>query len=461
VRVGPGSGGDAAMPIGAPSPSWVLEGGAIPVQRLTSTRRHVRVESPQHYPWNDFVESTSALIWVPPITGYGTRAFALTEGESPAIAAPPREVRASGLSMENDALRVEVDARGAITLTSLDAAHSISSLISIEATADAGDLYTPSPRGEPSIAELSSPRPGMRGPLRATVAIPWRLESHADVRLQHPECAMGVVIITLDAGARHLGFEVNGMNEMKNHRVRLRIATHVRDADIFADAAFGPVRREPIVAPPESAEKPPPTAPLARYVTLASKSRGATIYSDGLGEYEALPDGTVALTLFRAVGELSRNDLPERPGHAGWPAPTPEAQEQGELAARFAILLHGARDDAAIAEIERTADDVLHPLAGRTVRSATELPVVTEGVTLEGDGLALSTIKTSEDGAWLVLRCVNLTDREVAGTWTLGSPVHEARESRLDETPGKSVGIQDNRLSFTASPRAIVTALVR
>jgi alpha-mannosidase len=461
VRVGPGSGGDAAMPIGAPSPSWVLEGGAIPVQRLTSTRRHVRVESPQHYPWNDFVESTSALIWVPPIAGYGTRAFALTEGELPAIAAPPREVRASGLSMENDAVRAEVDARGAITLTSLDAAHSISSLISIEATADAGDLYTPSPRGEPSIAELSSPRPGMRGPLRATVAIPWRLESHADVRLQHPECAMGVVIITLDAGARHLGIEVNGVNEMKNHRVRLRIATHVRDADIFADAAFGPIQREPIVAPPESAEIPPRTAPLARYVTLASKSRGATIYSDGLGEYEALPNGTVALTLFRAVGELSRNDLPERPGHAGWPAPTPEAQEQGELAARFAILLHGARDDATIAEIERTADDVLHPLAGRTVRSATELPVVTEGVTLEGDGLALSTMKTSEDGAWLVLRCVNLTDREVAGTWTLGSPVHEARESRLDETPGKSIGIQGNRLSFTASPRAIVTALVR
>jgi hypothetical protein len=82
-------------------------------------------------------------------------------------------------------------------------------------------------------------------------------------------------------------------------------------------------------------------------------------------------------------------------------------------------------------------------------------------VTLEGEGLALSAIKTSEDGAWLVLRCVNLTERTVAGAWTLGTPVREARASRLDETPGESVELRENRVSFVAPPRAIVTRLVR
>ena len=459
VRVGPGSGGAPEMPVGAPSPSWTLERGTIPVQILASTRRHVRVESPQHYPWNDLVESTAALIWVPPIAGYGTRAFSLAEGEPSVAVRAPHEVRARGRTIENEALRIDVDQRGVVTLTTLDGAHTIASLISIEATEDAGDLYTPSLRGEPSFAELSAPRPGLRGPLRATLVIPWRVEPHADVRLQRPELAAGTITLTLDAAARHLGIEVNGVNEMRNHRVRLRIATNVRDAELFADAAFGPVRREPIVAPPTSTETPPPTAPLARYLTLASQYRGATIYSDGLGEYEALGDGTVAITLLRAVGELSRNDLPERPGHAGWPAPTPEAQEQGAFGGCFAILPHGPRDDATIALIEHTGDDVLHPLAGRTVRSAAALPVATEGATLEGDGLALSTIKTSEDGAWLVLRCVNLTEREIAGAWTLGAPAHEARLSRLDESPGELLRIQDNRVPFVAAPRAIVTLL--
>jgi hypothetical protein len=461
VRVGPGSGGAPQLPIGAAPHSWTLAGGTVPVQIVAITRRHARVESPQHYPWDDLVESTAALIWVPPIAGYGTRAFRLTEGTPEAIAKAPHEVRAHGRTMYNEALRVDVDQRGVVTLSTLDGAHTIASLVSIEATEDAGDLYTPSLRGQPSFAELSAPRPGLRGPLRATLVIPWRVEPHADVRLQRPESTAGTLTLTLDAGARHLGIEVNGENGMRNHRVRLHIATNVRDADVFADAAFGPVRREPIVAPPTSEETPPPTAPLARYVTLASPHRGATVYSDGLGEYESLGDGTVAITLFRAVGELSRNDLPERPGHAGWPAPTPEAQQQGAFAGCFAILPHGARDDATVALIERTADDVLHPLAGRTVRSATALAEATSGATLEGDGLTLSTIKSSEDGAWLVLRCVNLTERELAGAWTLGAPVHEARSSRLDESPGESLRIEDNRVRFVAAPRAIVTLLVR
>jgi alpha-mannosidase len=461
VRVGLGSAGAPEMPIGAPSAGWMLERGAIPVQTLASTRRHDRLESPQHYPWDDLVESTAALIWVPPIPGYGTRAFTLAEGESNASAAPPKEVRASGRTIENEFMRIDVDQRGVVALSTADGVHAIDSLISIEATEDAGDLYTPSLRGEPSFAELSAPRPGLRGPLRATLVIPWRVEPHADVRLQRPASAAGTVTLTLDAGARHLGVEVNGVNEMRNHRVRLHIATNVRDAEVIADAAFGPIRRAPIVAPTESAEIPPPTAPLARYVTLTASHRGATIYSDGLGEYEALDDGTVALTLLRAVGELSRNDLPERPGHAGWPAPTPEAQEQGPFTGCFALLPHGPRDDATIAIIEHTADDVLHPLAGRTVRSATALRLQTDGVTLEGDGLGLSTIKTSEDGAWMVLRCVNLTEREITGAWRFGAPVREARRSRLDERPEELLRIQDNRVPFAALPRTIVTLLVR
>ncbi len=323
-------------------------------------------------------------------------------------------------------LRVDVDERGRVSLSASDGSRAIASLIAIEAMVDAGDLYTPSLRGQPSIAELSAPRAGLRGPLRATLTIPWNIESSSDVRLQRPESATGTLTLSLDAGARHLGVELSGVNGMRNHWLRLRITTNVRGAAVFADAAFGAVQREPIVAPATSAEIPPLTAPLARYVTLASAARGATIYSDGLGEYEVLPDGTVAVTLLRAVGELSRNDLPERPGHAGWPASTPEAQEQGEFGGRFGFLLHSARDDATIAHIERTADDVLHPLVGRTVRSATPLPVATHGATLEGEGLAFSAIKPSARGEWLVLRCVNLLERAIEGAWSLGVAAREA-----------------------------------
>lgn len=461
VRVGPGSGGADAMPIGESPPEWVLDGGDVPVQRLMTERRHDRIESPQHYPWDDFVESARALVWAPPVAGYGTRSLALSSGNAAVASSAADQVLTAGLSIQNGALRIEADARGDIRIDATDGARSIASVFSIESVTDAGDLYTPSPRGAPRVAEFSNPRRGLRGPLRASLVVQWRVEYYDQLRMLAPRAAHGTLTLTLNAGAKYVRVDIDGDNGLVDHRLRLRVSTEVSNAEVFADAAFGPVRRERIVPPEHSSETPPGTAPLARYVTLAAPDRGATIYSDGLGEYEALADGTVALTLLRAVGELSRNDLPERPGHAGWPASTPEAQQQGHFSGRFALLLHGARDDDVIADIERTADDVLHPLAGRTVRSATVLPKATSGATLEGDGLAFSTIKTSEDGAWLVLRCVNLLDRDVAGAWTLGAPISEARASRLDESPGELVGIQDNRITFVAPARAIITTLVR
>ena len=65
VRVGPGSGGVQECRSARPRPAGRSRVGTIPVQILSSTRRHARVESPQHYPWDDLVESTAALIWVP------------------------------------------------------------------------------------------------------------------------------------------------------------------------------------------------------------------------------------------------------------------------------------------------------------------------------------------------------------------------------------------------------------
>jgi len=232
---------------------------------------------------------------------------------------------------------------------------------------------------------------------------------------------------------------------------------------VWADAAFGPVRREPVVVSDDERriEAPPPTAPLHRYVSLFGADRGVTVFSDGLAEYEAEPSGDVAVTLVRCVADLSRNDLPERPGHAGWPVPTPEAQMLGPFGAELAIFPHAARTVETIDLIERTADDVLLPLTGTTLRSAVADYPMGGGLELEGRGLAFSAAKESEDGEWLVLRCVNLTDAAVAGRWSLPFAPREARLARLDETPLSDVAISGRTLEFSASPRAVVTLLVR
>jgi alpha-mannosidase len=186
------------------------------------------------------------------------------------------------------------------------------------------------------------------------------------------------------------------------------------------------------------------------------------VFSDGLGEYEVTPGGDVAITLVRGVSVLSRIDLPERPGHAGWPEETPWAQSPGPFEAMLAYMPHeGLRSAATVDAIERAADDVLVPLTGSTLRSALELPEPTAGFELEGEGLAFSAAKDSDDGAWVVLRCVNLVDQPREGTWRLGFPVREARVSRLDETPGEPLEVTGDRVAFRAGPREVVTVLVR
>ncbi len=158
---------------------------------------------------------------------------------------------------------------------------------------------------------------------------------------------------------------------------------------------------------------------------------------------------------------MSKSDLPERPGHAGWPVPTPQAQCRGPFAANLALMFHGARDTQTIDAIERAADDFLVPMIGTTLRSALGVPDDVVGPELIGAGLAFSAIKESDDGRWLVLRCVNLTNELVAGAWRLPFAVEEAHLSRLDETVGVPSSIEGQDVTFTAEPRAIVTILVR
>jgi alpha-mannosidase len=124
-------------------------------------------------------------------------------------------------------------------------------------------------------------------------------------------------------------------------------------------------------------------------------------------------------------------------------------------------MFHGGRDARTIDAIEHAADDFLVPMIGATLRSALSVSDDVIGPELIGAGLAFSAIKESEDGRWLVLRCVNLTNEQVAGAWHLPFAVEEARLSRLDETLGTPAPSEGQDVKFTAEPRAIVTILVR
>jgi len=446
--------------------------GDVPVQLLATRRTNRRTESPRHYPDNDLVEVRRVVAWLPPVSGYSVTPLPLDEGKGHAPLAEPTVVGSSE-TLDNGVLRVQLETDGTISVGAADGSWLIPQAIAIEDVGDRGDLYTHSPFGPVRIeARYLRARVVHSGPLRAETETRWRIvvPSGADRRVagaRRDIAGSGFIDVRvrlrLDAGAPFLRVGIDGVNGAAGHRLRVRLRTGIRNARVWADAAFGPVERVPIEVSEEERlmESPPPTAPLHRYVSLFAGDRGVTVYSDGLAEYEVDSDGDVAVTLVRAVGDLSRNDLPERPGHAGWPVQTPEAQMFGPFASELALFPHGPRTPDTVDEIERTADDVLLPLVGTTLRSAIGDYPATRGLELEGRGLALSTAKESEDGDWLVLRCVNVTDVTTTGRWTLPFEPAEARLARLDETPLGVLAAAGSSVEFSAGPRAVVTILVR
>ncbi|WP_411280129.1 hypothetical protein [Gemmatimonas sp.] len=460
IAVGP-EGADAppAIVTGQDHPSLMSEflPGMV-LQPLDVRVVHSRRESPQHYPDNDLVRVHRMLAWIPEIPAYGLRVFDarrigvcdhLHHEQLPAPPAVRVVESASGIVLENDRLRVTIrDGQVAIE----QHAHRIDHALQLESTIDLGDSYTPSLRGTPESLACVETLVLHRGPLRAAVRLCWESVAR-DIRVH--------TTLVLDAASDVLRCDLRGVNRRRNHRLRVVCHTGFTNPLTMADAAFGPVERRVAVAPPNARETVVPTMPMHRWATQSQHGRCITMFADGLAEAECKSDA-LSLTLVRAIGELSRADLPERPGHGGWPSPTPAAQCLGRFSARVGLMLHDDGTERAHT-VSRAADSLLLPLCGDTWRDldVANTSTLMAGPALHGGGLEASAVTLAQRSDGVILRAVNLSSTAVQGYWRLphDGPWLVTR-CRLDETPLEAATSRAARVEFTAGPREIVTLLI-
>jgi alpha-mannosidase len=444
VAVGPGSAEREGLP--KRIPSWGVDG--VPLQILSRGERVALTEDFRAYPRADRTATIHALGWVERIGGYSVVTRVQRRGKRVDV---PNPVHAQEREMSNGIIRVMVNDAGEVRLEDLNTGHVINNLLALDDQRDVGDLYTPALREMLPPWNLKRVRRVHRGPLRGEIALDYvGASGRCTLRLQ------------LDANLPALRIRVEGENRGKDHRLRLRFMTELTGAATLADAAFYPVSRAPLKLSNDEQrmEHVIASAPLHRWVAQFSANAGATIFSDGLAEYESHDDGSIAVTLVRAVGALSLPDLPERPGNAGWPADTPAAQSLGRFAAEFAVALHGQDSPEVRESIEHLADDVLLPIMGETLRSNLLEPREVGGIELSGDGLVFSCAKPAQRSGWIVLRCVNRRDVAVHGTWRCGYTIADAFRARLDETAEGTLNVNGRSVTFEAAPKEIVTVLV-
>jgi alpha-mannosidase len=437
--------------------AFTVGGRSLGVQVLDHRPGFARVEGLRHYPDQDEVDLVRVAVRAPSIAGLGLGALGLADGAK-APAEPGTTVRARTLI--NRDVEVTLESGGALAL--LDRRHGewFFGLARLEDAADAGDAYSycPSAQDRGGRAEGAiRVRRLAAGPLVAS------LEARYVVRAGRGAVAARLVV-TLHADSPVVRCALELDNQAHDHRLRAGFALGLAGASAVAGTAFGAVTRGPVVASPAQypLETPVRTAPAHRFVAAADGTRGLAILVPGFCEYEWTPQGDCLVTLLRAVGQLSRDDLPTRPGHAAWPTPIPLAQCPGRSRVEFGLATVTAGDIERGDVVPSLWEDLFLPVRGFWLRDAAGLVPPRGGIALEGAGLVLSAVKPAHSGSALVLRCYNATDRAAAGAWRFGDAVRSAHRVRADERESTALVLEERGrvVRFTAGPRELVTLLI-
>ena len=333
-----------------------------------------------------------------------------------------------------------------------------------------GDTAAGSPAIDPTAAPPTAPHqgdPAMRtaviesGPVRATLEIRliYRVPASlaGDRRGRDREHLVELSITTrvsVYAGLPRIDFVTTVDNQARDHRLRVHFEAPFAVASSAAETQFGVVER-PVVehGDPAWVEQPIGTKPHQGFVDISDGQVGLAVMSRGLPEYEVLPvaaaagrpreaspetgGSVIALTLLRAVGWLSRDDLPVRPGHAGPGYPTPDAQCLGTYTFKYAVVPHaGSWLDAGIATASwaYATPPVLMPAHAHSVPPPqASLPPEGSFLKVTPEVVRVSAIKKAEAGDDLIVRIFNDSPAAVSARVETFLPVAAWRRASLLE----------------------------
>jgi mannosylglycerate hydrolase len=396
----------------------------------------------------------------------------------PASAPVPRE---SG-RISNGILEVEFS-KGSLTLRDTRTRLVYRDFLRLVDEADAGDEYTYCPLAcdHPRVLPFDECRLSVlhEGPLysamriEARAVLPLRIDRERGVRSDDASEFAYSFELGLFSGRPDLRVSVRTVNASMDHRLRLKISADCLSfASHRAGVHFG--ERESANAGDrfddsswrESYTK---TRYFVRYLSFGDDSGGLVIASDDSREYEFTEESAVDFTLFRGVGDLSREDLSTRKGGAGFSFATPDAQCLGAMEFRFGIRLLKGEEGHGGAQVYTAAQALLSdPLCFdcTDVRGALPgefnhpdmpdtLPLLTKKTaspekapralfSLLPGNCVICAFKPLEDGRGCAVRILNLSpERERALLRIDESLVSRISASRLDESSADDIPVRD------------------
>lgn len=351
---------------------------------------------------------------------------------------PAGRVRTTSDSMANDHLACRLAPNGTFSVEHFDTNVRYEGLNRLVDGGDAGDEYNYSPPAQDILVSepvrVSEPRWLESGPHRSTLEVStvWQVpltlapdrQRRGDELVQLPV----VLRISLEAGTPQVDCELELENTARDHRLRAHFPLPFAASHSYADSAYYVARRAavPLRYEPGAPEWELPTYPMRTFVDAADGTVGMALITEGLHEYELLsPDSpALALTLIRAVGWLSRDDLGYRYGHAGPGLETPGAQVPGRHRFRYSLRFH--RNGWERAGLWRAAEATRLPLEVIGVTpSAGSLAQAPMRIELEPDTVQMTACIPTAEG--FVLRILNASDSHQEAVVRLSPPPASVR----------------------------------
>ena len=405
--------------------------GATEVSHLVCTRDWLMEARRETNRWEMPFEDIELELEAPR-AGYTTLRIQDARDRTPRIGAAHWR---AGAELANDAVRVWLGDEG-LYLEDLRSKR-VAGPVWFEHAGDSGDEYTANPLPELPVVfwpraadgQIVEDALGQRMRVPLLMQVPARLARERTRRIGR---------VTLDG---ELLIGLNG----RRADLTLRLTNRARDFDLrllanltgatraWSGVPFGLEAREkdPGHVTPNAPQQWIPDFPFRGWLALQeSEGHGMALFARGL--YEAAvrwPAGggsSIALTLLRGVGWLSRSDLETRPGDAGPRLATPEAQ-----------CLGTHHWDLALVPFEADEFETLPALSEQFLRPAAAFPIQwAEGSApptrsfAEGldDRAVISALRPADTFAGGMLHAHNPTSVELAANVT-------GQRARLDETP--------------------------
>jgi len=352
-----------------------------------------------------------------------------------------------------------------------------SDFLQLEYQLDGGDTYSfsPVPEFQPVWGTLKTAtfHPKKTDTLRLTyqLTVPKGYSGEKGI---FGETTLNITVdLTLTPHAA-VGITIHYENTAENGRLRAVLPLGFSTKQSLADGHFRLVSREkPALRTPESdperyqtypGELDYPTHHQGDFVLFSGDDYQVWVANQGLPEYEVMGE-QVAITLHRAVGNLSVGKGRIRPCQAGPSVPTPGAQCQRKLSAELAYGIA----DLPQATIIRYAREFSHPAWAREMPYLPYLNAVGELArcgslcAIDNPDVILSALKPADERGTLVLRLYNQSSKEQTATIQCCFPTHAYCETNFLETweENRYYEIENNQFAVSLQAHQIKTFLLR